>query len=45
MKQKLMMEEGRENAILRYRALKERRRVEGGGGGGGERGGGDEDSE
>lgn len=33
MKQKLMMEEGRENAILRYRALKERRRAEGGEGG------------
>jgi hypothetical protein len=31
MKQKLMMEEERENAILRYRALKERRKTEGGG--------------
>lgn len=33
MKQKLMMEEEREKAIARYRALKERRRLEGGGGG------------
>ena len=33
MKQKLMMEEEREKAIVRYRALKERRKMEGGGGG------------
>lgn len=33
MKQKAMMEEEREKAIARYRALKERRRVEGGDGG------------
>lgn len=43
MKQKLMMEEEREKAIGRYRALKERRRIEGGLGG--ERGGVDDDDE
>jgi len=43
MKQKLMMEEEREKVILRYRALKERRRVEGGNGG--ERGGSISDDE
>jgi hypothetical protein len=43
MKQKLMMEEEREKAITRYRALKERRRLEGVGGG--ERAGGDDDNE
>jgi hypothetical protein len=43
MKQKLMMEEEREKAIARYRALKERRRIEGGGGD--ERYGGDDNDE
>lgn len=43
MKQKLMMEEERENAIARYRALKERRRLEGLSGG--ERAGGDDDDD
>ena len=43
MKQKLMMEAEREKAIVRYRALKERRRIEGGLGG--ERGDVDDDDE
>jgi len=43
MKQKLMMREEREKAILRYRALKERRRMEGEGGC--ERGGGGDHDE
>ena len=42
MKQKLMMEEERENAIVRYRALKERRKMEGAGGGERYNGGDDE---
>ena len=43
MKQKFMMEEEREKAIARYRALKERRRLQGVGGG--ERDVGDNDGE